>query len=50
MHQLGFIHIKSRSSTEEEQLTEIWKQLGGNGDNQIKAENVFIFLCGILNI
>jgi len=25
MHTLGFIHIKSRSAAEEEQLTEIWK-------------------------
>lgn len=50
MHSLGFIHIKNRSATEEEMLTEIWKILGGSNDNNVKAENLFVILAGIMNI
>lgn len=50
MHTLGFIHVKNRSSSEEEMLTEIWKILGGSNDNTVKAENLFVLLAGIMNI
>jgi len=50
MHALGFIHVKNRSLSEEEMLTDIWKLLGGTNDNQVKAENLFIVLAGIMNI
>jgi len=49
MHSLGFIHVKDRSNSEEELLTLIWKTLGGTNDNSIKAENLFVFLVGIIN-
>lgn len=49
MHSLGFIYVKSRSSSEEEMLTEIWKMLGGTNDNTIKAENLFVVLAGVMN-
>ena len=50
MHTLGFIHVKNRSTSEEEMLTDIWKKLGGTNDNYIKAENLFVLLAGIMNI
>jgi hypothetical protein len=50
MHALGFIHVKSRSLSEEEMLTEIWKMLGGTNESQVKAENLFVVLAGIMNI
>lgn len=50
MHTLGFIHVKNRSSSEEEMLTEIWKILGGTKDKSVKAENLFILLAGIMNV
>ena len=50
MHVLGFIYVKSRSSLEEEMLTDCWKLLGGTNDNSIKAENLFVVLAGIMNI
>lgn len=50
MHALGFISIKNRSMAEEEMLTELWKKLGGTNDNSIKAENLFVMLCGIMNL
>jgi len=49
MHTLWFIHVKDRSNSEEELLTLIWKSLGGTNDNSIKAENLFVFLVGIIN-
>lgn len=33
MHSLGFIHVKNRSLSEEEMLTDIWKIMGGTNDN-----------------
>jgi hypothetical protein len=50
MHALGFIHVKSRSLSEEEMLTDIWKLLGGTNENFVKAENLFVVLAGIMNI
>ena len=50
MHVLGFIHVNSRSTVEEEMLTDCWKLLGGNNENTVKAENLFVVLAGIMNI
>jgi hypothetical protein len=50
MHILGFINVAGKTNGEEDMLSDIWKLLGGTPENQIKAENLFIFLCGILNI
>lgn len=50
MHVLGFIHVKNRSTVEEEMLTECWKLLGGTNDNSVKAENLFVVLSAIMNI
>ena len=50
MHVLGFIHVKNRSNTEEEMLTDLWKILGGTNDNYVKAENLFVLLAAIMNI
>ena len=50
MHNLGFIHLKSSSIYEEELLTDLWKVMGGNNDNAIKAENLMVILSGIMNL
>ena len=50
MHALGFIHVRNRSSTEEEMLTEIWKNLGGTNENTVKVKNLFLLLAGIMNL
>ena len=54
MQQLGFIKDdKSKMTpTEEQQLIEIWKMLGGvkSKDRTIKAENLFIIMCALMNI
>lgn len=50
MHVLGFIHVKSRSTVEEELITEVWKMVLGTNDNYVKAENLFVLLCAVMNL
>lgn len=49
MHHLGFISLKESSQTDEELLTDIWKELGGNNENTVKAENLLVFLGAVMN-
>eukprot|EP00347_Sterkiella_histriomuscorum_P022514 403338202 len=55
MHNLGFLQSPTpKTAVEEQNLSEIWKMLGGNKvsnrDRTIKAENLFVILCALLNI
>lgn len=54
MHNMGFLTDKqAKTVIEEQQIGEIWKMLGGNKatrDKTIKAENLFVILCALLNI
>ena len=49
MHELGFIHLKKSSKSEEKLLTEIWKIMGGTNEGAIKAENLLAVLTAIMN-
>ena len=50
MHELGFIHLKKSSSSEEELLTQLWKILDGTNENSIKAENLLVVLAAVMNV
>jgi hypothetical protein len=50
MHELGFIHLKKSSSSEEELLTTLWKILDGTNETSIKAENLLIVLSAVMNV
>ena len=50
MHVLGFISVKNKSTSEEEMLTEAWKIFKGNIGNHVKTKNLFVLLCGVMNI
>lgn len=50
MHELGFIHLKKSSASEEELLTQLWKILDGTNDNSIKAENLLVVLAAVMNV
>lgn len=49
MHELGFIHLKKSSKSEEKLLTDLWKTLGGTNDGAVKAENLLSVLTAIMN-
>ena len=49
MHELGFIHLKKSSKSEEKLLTEIWKIMSGTNEGAIKAENLLAVLTAIMN-
>ncbi|OMJ74991.1 hypothetical protein SteCoe_25948 [Stentor coeruleus] len=51
LNKLKFIEDSFNKSDEERELVlKAWKLLGGNKENKVKVDNLYIFLLGVMNI